>query len=156
MTVRRPDAMRRTVATALSAIPLLVRAQPKPAEHVVQMLNQGKDGAMVFEPAFVRAAVGDTVVFRPTQVGGHNSASVLVPDGAKASSGPYDKELRVTLEREGVYIYVCTPHRAMGMAGVVQVGKPVNLAAAKAFATREQAGWATAKDRLDKALAQVR
>ena len=29
----------------------------------VQMLNKGAEGAMVFEPAFVRAAVGDTVTF---------------------------------------------------------------------------------------------
>jgi pseudoazurin len=121
------------------------------------MLNTGKDGSsMVFEPAFVRVAVGDTVVFKPTQVGGHNSASLLVPPGATAWNGAFDKETRVRIEREGVYLYACTPHKVMAMVGVIQAGKPVNLAAARDSAQKAAAGFAMNKDRFDKALAQVK
>ena len=126
------------------------------AEHVVNMLNQGKEGTMVFEPSYLRAAVGDTVVFKPTQVGAHYSASLALPAGAKPWRGEADKEFRVKLEKEGVYAYICEPHKVMGMAGVIQVGKPVNLAAVREVALKEQASWAMNKDRFDKAFAQVK
>jgi pseudoazurin len=125
-------------------------------EVVVNMLNAGKDGLMVFEPAFVRVNVGDTVVFKPTQIGAHNSVSLLVPPGATPWSGPLDKETRVRIEKEGVYLYACLPHKAMGMVGVIQAGKPVNLAAARELARKESAAMAMGKDRFDKALAQVK
>lgn len=135
-------------------LPTPALAQGK--EVVVNMLNSSKDGPMVFEPAFVRVAVGDTVVFKPVQPGGHNSASVLVPPGAAAWTGPFDKETRVKIEREGVYLYACTPHKVMGMVGVIQAGKPVNLAAAREAAKKEAATFAMGKDRFDHALAQVK
>lgn len=142
--------------TTLSAALLTSIAFAGPAlaaEHVVKMLNTGKDGAMVFEPAFVKAAVGDTVVFTPTDKAAHNSASLLLPAGAKPWKGAPDTELRVKLEKEGVYLYACEPHKMMGMVGVIQAGKPLNLAEAKAAATKAQAGFALGKDRFDKALA---
>lgn len=126
------------------------------AEHTVKMLNTGPEGPMVFEPAFIKAAVGDTVVFTPTEKGAHNSASLLLPAGAKPWKGTPDAEVRVKLEKEGVYLYACEPHKIMGMVGVLQVGKPVNLAEAKALATKEQATFAMGKDRFDKALKQVK
>lgn len=126
------------------------------AEHVVKMLNTGKDGAMVFEPSFVKATVGDTVVFAPTDKAAHNSASLLLPAGAKPWKGAPDTEVRVKLEKEGLYLYACEPHKVMGMVGVIQAGKPVNLADAKAAAAKEQAAFAMGKDRFDKALAQAK
>ncbi|MFT3822017.1 MAG: pseudoazurin [Rubrivivax sp.] len=137
---------------------LVASASPaaQAADHVVKMLNAGKDGAMVFEPSYVRAEVGDTVVFTPTDKAAHNSASLLVPAGAKTWKGASDAEVRVKLEKEGVYLYTCEPHKVMGMVGVIQAGKPANLAAAKAAAAKEQATFAMGKDRFDKALAQVK
>ena len=41
------------------------------ANFEVKMLNKGADGAMVFEPALTKVAVGDTVTFIPTDKG-HN------------------------------------------------------------------------------------
>jgi pseudoazurin len=123
------------------------------ADHVVSMLNTGP---MVFEPSYVRVAVGDTVIFKPVQPGGHNAMSLLVPDGAQPFNSGIDQETRVKIEREGVYLYLCQPHKPMGMVGVIQAGKPVNLAAARVAATKEQATFALGKDRFDKALAQVK
>lgn len=148
--VRRP----RLVLGALCALMAVTSAHA--AEHTVKMLNAGKDGSMVFEPAFVKVAVGDTVVFTPTEKAAHNSASLLVPAGAATWKGGPDQEVRVKIEKEGVYLYVCEPHKMMGMVGVIQAGKPVNLADAKAAAGKEQAAFATGKDRFDKALAQVK
>lgn len=42
------------------------------------------------------------------------------------------------------------------MVGVIQAGKPVNLAAAREAAKKESAGFAMGKDRFDKALALVK
>lgn len=152
---------RRRASVALSTLPFIITLGVSPAqaqgkEVVVNMLNTGKDGSMVFEPAFVRVAVGDTVVFKPTQVGGHNSASVHVPPGATPWNGAFDKETRVRIEKDGVYLYACVPHKVMGMVGVIQAGKPVNLAAAREAAKKEAASFAMGKDRFDKALAQVK
>src|SRR5687768_4999552 len=54
---------------SLAATPALAR------EHQVKMLNKGSDGSlMVFEPAFIKVAPGDTVKFLATQKG-HNAES---------------------------------------------------------------------------------
>lgn len=138
-----------------AAVGLACSANVSAAEHVVQMLNQGPGGTMVFEPAYLKVDVGDTVVFQPTQRGGHNSKSAYVPDGATEWSSPPDTEYKVEMTVEGVYVYVCQPHLVMGMSGVIQVGEAANLEAAKAAATTAAAGFAMNKDRLTNALAQV-
>lgn len=149
--------MHHRIATAAALLGSLVVTLPAhAAEHVVKMLNSGKDGAMVFEPSFVKAAVGDTIVFTPTEKAAHNSASLLLPAGAKPWKGAADTEVKVKLEKEGVYLYACEPHKVMGMVGVIQAGKPVNLAEAKVAAAKEQATFAMGKDRFDKALAQAK
>jgi pseudoazurin len=126
------------------------------AEVVVKMLNQGKSGPMAFEPAYLKVNVGDTVVFEPAEKGVHYAASTLVPAGAKPFKGPPDQVYKAKIEREGVYLYVCEPHATMGMVGVIQAGKPVNLADARAAATKSSASFVMGKDRFEKALALVK
>lgn len=148
--------IRPLLATVLATTLLAPFAMPaNAAEHVVKMLNSGAEGSMVFEPSYLKVAVGDTVVFEPTEAGGHNSESLLVPAGAKPWKGDPDTEIRVKLTKEGVYLYDCAPHKLLGMVGVIQVGKPVNLAEAKAVASREETNFMMGKDRFDKELAQV-
>ena len=125
------------------------------AEIHIKMLDKSDSGPLSFEPGFVKANSGDTLVFDPVQMGGHSSVSVLVPPGAQAWTGAPDKETRVTLDAEGVYLYVCAAHKMMGMAGVVLVGNPVNLQEAKAAAETESSKFVLNKDRFEKALAQI-
>ena len=126
------------------------------AEITVKMLNAGKDGPMVFEPSFVKVAVGDTVVFVPAEKGAHYSVSLLQPAGAKPWRAVADQEFKVKIDKEGLYLYACEPHKMLGMVGVIQAGKAVNLAEAKALAAKEQATFALGKTRFDMALAQVK
>ena len=127
------------------------------AEVKVTMLNSDKAGAaMVFEPAFVKVNVGDTVTFVSGQAGGHNARTIFAPTGAKPLATEMDKGFSYKVEKEGVYLYVCDPHKAMGMVGVIQVGKPVNLAEAKKIAIDEQSKFAMNKDAYSKLLAQVK
>jgi len=115
--------------------------------HTIKMLNSGENGSMVFEPGFVRAQPGDTVVFEPVEQP-HNTKSVLVPDGALEWQGDMNERIELTLNEEGIYIYLCEPHLALAMAGVIQVGDAVNLDAAKAKAEELNATFAMGKDRL--------
>lgn len=137
-------------AVALSAVAGVTFA----AEHIVEMKNAGADGAMVFEPGFVKAEPGDTVKF--VLVGqAHNSASVEVPEGANGWQGTINQDITVTLDEEGVYVYKCTPHAALNMAGVIQVGDAVNYDSAQAAVEEFSAAAATNKDRLKGYFANV-
>ncbi|RVV98275.1 pseudoazurin [Mesobaculum littorinae] len=94
----------------------------------VEMLNRGEDGVMVFEPAFVKAAPGDVIRFLPTDKG-HNVESIkgMLPEGAEAFKSKMNDTFELTVEAEGIYGIKCTPHYAMGMVGLIEVGEPVNL-----------------------------
>lgn len=142
------------IIAALSLV--LCAASATAADIEVKMLDKsGTGGMLAFEPSFVKANVNDTIVFIPTDKG-HNSSSLLVPAKAETWKGSYDKELRVKLEKEGVYLYVCDSHKPMGMVGVVQVGKAVNLEDAKGKAAEESAKMIMNKDRFAKALEHVK
>ena len=117
------------------------------AEHIVEMKNAGADGPMVFEPGYLEAEVGDTVKFVLTDPA-HNSVSQAVPEGAESWSGQINKEITVTLDAEGVYVYNCTPHAPLNMAGIISVGEPTNYDEAKAAVEKLTAAAATNKDRL--------
>ena len=126
------------------------------AEHTVEMKNMGADGSMVFEPAVIKVAVGDTVNFvLIDQL--HNSESVegLTPEGAVTWKGGMNQNISVTLDKEGVYVYQCTPHVMLGMVGVIVAGEPVNLEAIKSDSKELSGMFVMNKDRLDKYLAQV-
>ena len=95
----------------------------------IKMLNTDSSGQiMVFDPPFLKANVGDTVTFIPADAL-HNSKSVsnLIPSSAAPWEGAMDEKITVELDVEGIYVYQCTPHLALGMVGVIQVGNPVNL-----------------------------
>ena len=121
------------------------------ANHEVKMLNSGAEGFMVFEPAVVKAAVGDTVTFKATDMA-HNSASIegMIPEGANAWNGAMSQDVTVTVNKEGVYVYQCTPHSMMAMVGVIQVGGSLsNMDAIQAKVASVKAGFVTNKERLD-------
>lgn len=127
------------------------------AEHTVEMKNVGAEGTMVFEPAVLKVAVGDTVHFMPTDMG-HNSESVagLVPDDSAGWKGGMNQKVSVTLDKEGVYVYQCMPHAIMAMVGVVVAGEPTNLDEVKANAASLSGRFVMNKERLSGYLEQVK
>ena len=119
------------LAGAAAAIALASPAAA--ADHVVKMLNKGKAGMMVFEPALVKVALGDTVTFMPTDKS-HNAESIvgMIPGGATGFKGKMNQPLKVTFSKSGLYGYKCLPHYGMGMVGAVVVGNAgSNLTAAQ-------------------------
>lgn len=137
----------------VAALALLAGAASASETIIVQMLNKGEDGAMVFEPSFIQAQPGDTVTFVPTNPG-HNAATLedLVPEGAEAFDGDLGKEISITVTAEGLYGVKCTPHVGMGMVALIQAGAPTNLEAAQAVAEGLRG---KAKERFEADLAQV-
>ena len=116
----------------------------------VNMLNQGADGVMVFEPSVLKISVGDTVTFKPTNPG-HNSASIagMIPTGANSWDGGMSQEVKVTFTEEGTYVYQCTPHLMMAMVGVIAVGDAsVNLSAIKEAASEKRSEFMMSTQRL--------
>ena len=106
-------------------------------EHVVKMLNSGKEGMMVFEPAVLSIKKGDTVKFVATDVS-HNSASIegMIPE-------------------EGVYVYQCTPHNMMAMVGVIKVETASNLDQIKKKVANYKKTFLMNQERLDNYLSQI-
>jgi len=111
------------------------------AEHEVKMLNKSGNKLMQFEPAFVKAAPGDTIKFVPTNPS-HNAETIpeMWPEGAATLKGDINKEVVLTVEKEGVYGVKCMPHYMMGMVMLIQVGQPTNLDKVKAFKAPAAAG----------------
>ena len=125
--------MRIYTVLASVAAAALVATPAAAADHVVKMLNKGKGGAMVFEPALVKVAPGDTVTFVPTDKS-HNAESIngMLPLGATPFKGKMNQPIKVTFSKAGVYGYKCLPHYGMGMVGMVVVGDAkANFAAAQ-------------------------
>lgn len=89
----------------------------------VKMLNKGESGRMIFEPAALRIAAGDTVKFVAVDKG-HNAETIkgMIPEGAEAFKGKINEEIEVTLTEPGFYGVECKPHFAMGMVMVIAVG----------------------------------
>ena len=126
--------MKRILVTVAALASILAAGAANAADHEVQLLNKGEKGAMVFQPALVIAAPGDTVTFVPTDKS-HNAEIIrdMLPDGAEPFKGKTNEQITVTLDKEGVYGVKCAPHYGMGMVALVVVGKPVNLEQAKAL-----------------------
>ena len=89
----------------------------------VEMLNRGEAGNMVFEPAALTIAPGDTVRFVATDRG-HNAQTIegMIPEGAEPFEGAINEEIEITFTEEGFYGVECKPHFAMGMVMTIRVG----------------------------------
>ena len=93
------------------------------ADMTIEMLNKDDAGnKMIYSEELAKVDVGETITWVPTSKG-HNVEFIAGPDGAelpkKSKNG---KEVSMTFEVPGIYYYWCTPHKGMGMIGLVVVG----------------------------------
>ena len=116
------------MARLLTTIALIATfANPAFAEDIsVDMLNKRDDGAkMVYSEDISRIDVGDSITWLPVNKG-HNVEFIAGPDGWKApKKSKLSKEVTITFDTPGVYVYQCTPHKSMGMIAIVVVGTPM-------------------------------
>ncbi len=94
------------------------------ADMTIEMLNKRDDGAkMVYSQDIATIDIGDTITWVPTSKG-HNVEFIAGPDGWKApKKSKNSKEVAITFDTPGVYLYQCTPHKTMGMIAIVVVGE---------------------------------
>ena len=79
----------------------------------------------------------------------------VVPAGATPWMGKMSKDISVTFDTEGVYVYECTPHKVMAMVGVIKVGNANNLDDIKQKSNAYKRSFVMNKDRLDKYLSEL-
>ena len=123
-------------------------------EYQVLMKNKTSTGLnMGFEPDFLKVNKGDTVKFIPVDKG-HSAESFKggLPKGVKDWKAGLNKEIVVKFDVEGVHMFKCLPHFAMGMIGAVQVGPASNLADIKKVTIAPK----IPKERWEKILAQIK
>ena len=106
------------------------------ADLAIEMLNKDSDGnKMVFSQEVVKVEIGDTVTWLPSSKG-HNVEMISSPNKMKFKS-KNGKEAKITFDTPGIYYYWCTPHKGMGMIGLVVVANDVSnmddIARAKAL-----------------------
>ncbi len=121
--------MLRTLSSAL-ALGVALSGSAWAETFEVQMLNSGDAGRMIFEPAFLQVAPGDTVKFI-AESKGHNAEGIegMIPSSAEEFVGKINEEIEVTLDVEGLYGIKCKPHYAMGMVMTIAVGDGVEIPA---------------------------
>lgn len=91
------------------------------ADLEIEMLNKDADGnKMVYSQEIARVDVGDTITWLPTTKG-HNVEMIASPNNMKFKS-KNGKKAEITFDTPGIYYYLCTPHKGMGMIGLIVVG----------------------------------
>ena len=95
------------------------------ADFTVEMLNKDAEGNRnVYSKEVLKVGVGDTVTWLPTSKG-HNVEMIASPNQMKFKS-KNNKEVKITFETPGIYYYWCTPHKGMGMIGLIVVGNDLS------------------------------
>ena len=94
-------------------------AQAKTVE--IEMLNKLGKERMLYSVKLAEVDVNDKIIWKSTTKG-HNVEFVVIPKGVKKFKSKINKDATYELKVPGIYLYQCTPHKAMGMIGIVVVG----------------------------------
>ena len=88
----------------------------------IEMLNKDADGnKMIYSEEIAHIAVGESITWVPTDKG-HNVEIIAAPEGFDIpKKSKNSKEVTIEFTVPGVYYYWCTPHKGMGMIGLVVV-----------------------------------
>ena len=104
-------------------IGLLISSTAYSAAETIEMLNKSGNEMMVYSKKVVKINVGDTVLWKASTKG-HNVEFIKngVPEGVDKFKSKMNVDVEYTFTVPGIYAYWCTPHKAMGMIGLVVVG----------------------------------
>ena len=89
--------------------------------HKIDMLNKLGKERMIYSKKVISINVNDEITWKSVDKG-HNVEFIGLPEGASKYKSKISKEAKYTFSKSGIYLYQCTPHKAMGMIGLVIVG----------------------------------
>ena len=91
----------------------------------IEMLNKLEKEKMVYSVKVAKIDVGDTIIWKSIDKG-HNVEFKEMPKGVKKFKSKVNKHAEYNFKIPGIYLYICTPHIAMGMIGLVVVGNDLS------------------------------
>ena len=93
----------------------------------IDMLNKLGKEKMVYSIKVAKVSLNDKIVWKHVSKG-HNVQFIGMPKGVKKFKTKINKKAEYEFKISGIYLYQCTPHKAMGMIGIVVVdGDKSNL-----------------------------
>ena len=87
----------------------------------IEMLNKLGKERMLYSVKIAKVNLNDKIVWKSSSKG-HNVEFVAMPEGVKKYKSKINKDATYEFKIPGIYLYQCTPHKAMGMIGIVVVG----------------------------------
>ena len=87
----------------------------------IEMLNKLGKERMLYSVKLAEVDVNDKIIWKSASKG-HNVEFVVMPKGVKKFKSKINKDATYEFKVQGIYLYQCTPHKAMGMIGIVVVG----------------------------------
>ena len=85
------------------------------------MLNKLGKEKMVYSIKVAKIDLNDKIIWKHVSKG-HNVEFIGMPKGVKKFKTKINKKAEYEFKIPGIYLYQCTPHKAMGMIGIVVVG----------------------------------
>ena len=88
----------------------------------IDMLNKLGKEKMVYSIKVAKIDLNDKIIWKHISKG-HNVEFIGMPKGVKKFKTKINKKAEYEFKKPGIYLYQCTPHKAMGMIGIVVVGE---------------------------------
>ena len=108
-----------SISTVLSYF--LISSFAYAENFTIEMLNKLGKEKMVYSEKVISIKVNDEITWKSVDKG-HNVEFIGMPKGVSKFKSKISKDAKFKFVKSGVYLYQCTPHKAMGMIGLVIVG----------------------------------
>ena len=115
----------KSISITLTIIISLFSTYAIAENHTVEMLNKLGKERMVYSEKVLSIKVNDEITWKSVDKG-HNVEFIGMPKGASKYKSKISKDAKYTFTQPGIYLYQCTPHKSMGMIGLVVVGEDKN------------------------------
>ena len=115
----------RSISITLALITLLFSSHAIAENYSIDMLNKLGKERMVYSEKVISIKVNDEITWKSVDKG-HNVEFIGMPKGVSKYKSKISKNAKYTFTKPGIYLYQCTPHKAMGMIGLVVVGEDKN------------------------------
>ena len=115
----------KSISITLTIIISLFSTHAVAENYTVDMLNKLGKERMVYSEKVLSIKVNDEITWKSVDKG-HNVEFIGMPKGVSKYKSKISKDAKYTFTQPGIYLYQCTPHKAMGMIGLVVVGEDKN------------------------------